>query len=197
LQTENKELKSVIDTLYNQLRTGDLDSLGEVYAPIRGRIVHLAQQRLQREEVEDVVQQTLSTLWQKRSSVRDPEHLMPFLFQILRNKMGDSYRRKKFQREIHVKRKEPMETLRDPESKNPVHLFEEKELERILQEAIELCTAENRLWGKILQLLQQGRSREEIREALGDIPMATVYSRIYRARQHLMRVLKDEFGVEI
>lgn len=111
--------------------------------------------------------------------------------------MGDSYRRKRYQQKIRVPKTGPMESIQDPESMNPEILFEEKELERILQEAIEICAAENRLWGKILQLLQEGRSREEIREALGDIPMATVYTRIYRARQYLMRILKDEFGVEV
>ena len=63
--------------------------------------------------------------------------------------------------------------------------------------AIDICAAENQLWGRILQLLQEGKSREEIRQELGDIPMATVYTRIYRARQRLMEILKEEFGVEI
>ena len=80
MHSEDKVQKSIIEKLYNLLQTGDLDTFGEVITPVRGRIVHLAQQRLQRDDVEDVVQQTLSTLWEKRSSVRDPEHLMPYLF---------------------------------------------------------------------------------------------------------------------
>jgi RNA polymerase sigma factor (sigma-70 family) len=192
-----KEQKSIIKKLFTLLQTGDLDSFGEVISPVRGRIVRLAQQRLQRDEVEDVVQQTLSTLWEKRSSVRDPDHLMPFLFQIMRNKMGDSYRRKRYQQEIRVTKNEPMDSLKDSESTNPELLLEEKELENVLKEAIDICAAENRLWGKILQLLQEGKSREEIRKELGDIPMATVYTRIYRARHTLINILKDEFGVEV
>jgi RNA polymerase sigma factor (sigma-70 family) len=197
LNPRSKESKTTIEKLFIHLQSGDLDYFSKVFSPVRGRIVRLAQQRLQRDEVEDVVQQTMSTFWERRSSIRSPEHLMPYLFQILRNKMGDSYRRKRYQQKIRVPKTGPMESIQDPESMNPEILFEEKELERILQEAIEICAAENRLWGKILQLLQEGRSREEIREALGDIPMATVYTRIYRARQYLMRILKDEFGVEV
>jgi RNA polymerase sigma factor (sigma-70 family) len=192
-----KEQETIIRRLFALLQTGDFDSFGEVISPIRGRIVRLSQQRLQRDEVEDVVQQTLGTLWEKRSLVNDPDQLMPFLFQILRNKMGDFYRRKQYQQQIRVMKNEPMDSLKDSEATNPELLLEEKELENVLKEAIDLCAAENRLWGKILQLLREGKSREEIRKELGDIPMATVYTRIYRARQMLMKILKDEFGVEI
>ena len=192
-----KEHGTIIKKLHALLRTGDFESFGEVISPIRGRIVRLAQQRLQRDEVEDVVQQTLSTLWEKRSSVRDSDQLMPFLFQILRNKMGDSYRRKRYQQKIRVTKTDTMDTLKDSDATNPELLLEGKELENVLKEAIDLCATENHLWGKILQLLREGKSREEIRKELGDTPMATVYTRIYRARQTLMRILKDEFGVEI
>ena len=90
-----------------------------------------------------------------------------------------------------------MDSLKNPGSADPELLLEEKELEKVLREAIDICAAENRLWGKILQLLKEGKSREEIRKELGDIPMATVYTRIYRARQRLLTILKDEFGVEV
>jgi DNA-directed RNA polymerase specialized sigma24 family protein len=90
-----------------------------------------------------------------------------------------------------------LDSLQDPGAPPPELLLEKKELEKILREAIDICAAENRLWGKVLQLLRDGRSREDIRKELGSIPMATVYTRIYRARQRLMEILKDEFGVEI
>ncbi|MGD8540215.1 MAG: sigma-70 family RNA polymerase sigma factor, partial [Candidatus Aminicenantes bacterium] len=159
-----RKQRTIIDKLYALLQTGDLESFGEVISPIRGRIVRLAQQRLQKDEVEDVVQQTLSTLWEKRSSVRDSDQLMPFLFQILRNKMGDSYRRKRYQQKIRVTKTDTMDTLKDSDATNPELLLEGKELENVLKEAIDLCATENRLWGKILQLLREGKSREEIRK---------------------------------
>jgi RNA polymerase sigma-70 factor (ECF subfamily) len=174
-----------------------LDSYNEALSPIRGRIVRLAQYRLQKDEVEDVVQQTLSTLWEKRSSVRDPDHLLPFLLRILRNKLGDSYRRKSRKKETRVPDIELLDSPEDRTSSNPQNLLEEKELMETLKKAIDICAAENHLWGRILQLLQEGKSREDIRKELGEIPMATVYTRIYRARQRLMAILKEEFGVEI
>jgi len=193
----NSGSNGAIEELFDLLQTEDLDSFNEVFLPIRGRIIRLAQQRLQREEVEDVVQQTLSTFWEKRQSVCSPEHLLPFLFQILRNKLGDAYRRKKRQKKARFAMFERLDSLQTQIPPNPEKLLEEKELEKIIKEAIEFCAAENMLWGRIIQLLQEGRSREEIRKELGDIPMATVYTRIHRARQHLIKILKEEFGVEI
>ena len=32
-----------------------------------------------------------STMWEKRDAIRDPGHLLPFLFQVLRNKIGNVY----------------------------------------------------------------------------------------------------------
>lgn len=193
----NEEHTSTIDKLFICLQEDDFESFSKVLPPIRRQITKLAQQRLLEDDVEDVVQQTLSILWEKRGSVRKPENVMSFLFSILRNKVGDAYRRKERQKKHLTGRKEPVETIADPSGSNPERLYEGKELERILKEAIEICAAENKLWGRILQLLQDGRTRDEIRRELGDIPIATVYTRIYRARQHLIKILKDEFGVEI
>jgi RNA polymerase sigma factor (sigma-70 family) len=147
--------------------------------------------------VEDVVQQTLSTLWEKRTSVQDPDHLMPFIFQILRNKLGDTYRRKRLNKSTHFSGPKVLDSIKSSTAETPELLLEEKELGRILRDAIDLCAAENGTWGKVLRLLQLGFSREEIQKELGDIPMSTVYTRIFRARQSLMKILKDEFGVEI
>jgi RNA polymerase sigma factor (sigma-70 family) len=197
MNSSSEERIDVIEQLFNSLQTGDLDTFNEIIVPIRGRVIRLAQQRLQIEDVEDVVQQTLSTFWEKRLSVHDSEHLLPFLLQILRNKLGDSYRRKKRQRKMLRAYKEHLNSTQNKIPKNPEHHLEEQELEEVLREAIAICAAENQLWGKVLQLLQQGLSRDEIRRELGNIPMATVYTRIHRARKRLMRILEEEFGIKI
>jgi RNA polymerase sigma factor (sigma-70 family) len=197
LGSGNRGQRTTIEKLYSLLQTDDLDSFGEAFDSIREKIVRLAQKKLQREEVEDVVQQTLSTLWEKRTSVRNSEHLMPFIFQILRNKLGDTYRRTKKKKETYLSGPKPLNSLKNPHADTPEFRLEEKELGRILRDAIDICAAENGTWGKVLRLLQRGLSREEIQKELGNIPMSTVYTRIYRARQSLMKILKDEFGVEI
>jgi RNA polymerase sigma factor (sigma-70 family) len=197
LHPTDEEQKSTIEKLYILLQKDDFDSFGKALSLLRSRIVRLAKQRLQGEDVEDVIQQTLSTFWEKRKTISKPEHLLPFLFSILRNKLGDTYRRTERRKQKLAARQKSLDSIENPNSSRPEHLYEGKELERILKEAIEICAAENRLWGKVLQLLKEGRSREEIHKELGDIPLATVYTRIHRARQHLIKILKDEFGVEI
>lgn len=197
MNQNNEASYTTIERLFNILQSCDLDYFSEVFAPFHGRIVRLAQQRLQREEVEDVVQQTLITFWEKRHSVCSPEHLLPFLFQILRHKLGDAYRQKKSQRKTHRAIAEHLNSQQGQNRLEPERLLEGKELEIILKDAIELCAAENSLWGQVLQMLKEGRSREEICEKLGDIPMATVYTRIHRARQCLIKILKEEFGLDI
>ena len=192
----SRKQETPIEKLFAVLQARDLDSFDEAFRPIRQKIGRLAQKRLQREEVEDVVQQTMSTLWEKRASVRGPDHLMPFIFQVLRNKLGDAYRRKKLNTEMHVSGPEVLNSLNNQTLDTPELILEEKELERILGRAIDLCASENGHWGKILRLLQQGRTKEEIRKEIGNIPMATVYTKIYRARQRLMKILEDEFGVK-
>jgi RNA polymerase sigma factor (sigma-70 family) len=197
LETGSKKQSTTIEKLYTLLQTGDIDGFDEAFGSIRQKIIRLAHKRLQREEVEDVVQQTLSTLWEKRTSVRGPNHLMPFIFQILRNKLGDAYRLRKQKKATQVSEPKVLDSLKHPKSNAPEVLLEEKELGRILRDAIDICAAENGTWGTVLKLLQKGLSREEIQKELGNIPMSTVYTRIYRARQSLMKILKEEFGVEL
>jgi RNA polymerase sigma factor (sigma-70 family) len=193
----NEEHTSTIEKLFINLQEDDFESFSKALSPIRRQIIKLAQQRLHDDDVEDVVQQTLSVFWEKRRSVQKPEYLMSCLFSILRNKVGDVYRRRDRQKKYLVGSNKQVDAVADPSGSNPERLYEGKELERILKEAIEICAAENQLWGKVLQLLKDGRTRDEICRELGNIPIATVYSRIYRARQHLIKILRDEFGVEI
>jgi len=143
LHSDIKEERIAIEKLFNLLHTGDFDAFGDVISPLRGRIVRLAQQRLRRDEVEDVVQETLSTFWEKRLSVRDPDHLLPFLHQILRNKLGDSYRRKKRWKKIWISKSELQNSVPNPDSAAPEILLEEKEFRRILKQAINTCSIEN------------------------------------------------------
>ena len=189
--------KTLIDRLYDSLRNGDTETFSEVLAPFRERILRLAKQRLGEQEAEDIVQETLSALWEKRRSVQTSDHLLPFLFQILRHKIGNVYLRNQRNQDGRTAQEDLGKRSRNPEETDPGRRFEAHELQRILQQAIDRCARENLLWGRVLQLLREERSRKEIQGDLGNISLTALDMRIHRARKRLREILKEDYGIEL
>jgi RNA polymerase sigma-70 factor (ECF subfamily) len=185
------------EKLFDALRRGDNRALEELLPPLRERIARLAKERLgDAQTAQEVTQETLSAMWTKRESIRDPDHVLPFVFQTLRHKIGSCYLRTRREK-LRVTGLQSHISATSPEAGNPERIAEARELERSITAAIEKCAVEHVMWGKILQLLRSGRTPQEIRSALGDVPMATIHTRIHRARARLIDILRDEFQVEL
>jgi DNA-directed RNA polymerase specialized sigma24 family protein len=187
--------RTPIDKLFDALKKGDEAALQDLLPPLRERISLVAKRRIRGVRSEELTQETLSTLWEKRDSIRTPDHLLPFVFQTLRFKIGDvlmeiqrEQRRQAAEADLH-------DLPADPPTAHPERLTEARALDLIFDRAIATCIAENRVWGRVLQLLRQGCSREDIRRELGNVPMATVYTRIHRARKRLKEILEEDFGI--
>ena len=88
-----------IEEVFDALRRGDQSALQKFFPRLRERLFHLAKQRLGGDRAEEVVQETLTTLWERRDSIEDAGHLLPFLFQVLRNKIGNAYMRAQKERD--------------------------------------------------------------------------------------------------
>jgi RNA polymerase sigma factor (sigma-70 family) len=185
------------ERLFAALREGDEDALRVLLPPLRERLTRFAKLNLRGELAEEVAQETLRTLWEKRSSIEDAGHVLPFLFQVLRHKIGNAYQRARLERASFPSGVEAHDPPAGPRPTDPDRVLEGRELDRILREAIRRCAAENRTWGRILQLLREERSPSEIRRELGDIPMATVHTRIFRARKRLREILREEFRLDV
>jgi RNA polymerase sigma factor (sigma-70 family) len=186
-----------IEDLFDALRKGDEKALERLLPPLRERIVRLAKERLGEAGLaQEVVQETLSEVWAKRESIRDAAHLLPFLFQTLRHKIGNCYLRARRERarsaDLQVG-----DRAAPREAGNPERIAEAEELRRSMIMAIKKCAAEHPMWGEVLRLLRSGRSASEIRDALGDVPMATIHTRIHRARARLREILRDEFQIDL
>jgi len=181
------------DGLYEALRSGDEQRLREQIGPLRVTLLRLAKRRIMEDLAEEAVQETLSTLWEKRDSLRGPPHVIPFTFQVLRNKIGNLIRRSRRRGETGL---ETPQLHRDLESPNPHRIMEGKELAAIVGKAIDVCVRRSEANGLVLRLLWQGRSREEIRAEMGDISLSTQLTRIQRGRILLRQVLAEEFGVD-
>jgi DNA-directed RNA polymerase specialized sigma24 family protein len=186
-----------IEGLFEALRRGDGNALHVLLPPLRVRLTRLAKQRLEGEEAEEVVQETLGTLWEKRLSVRDPGHLLPFLLQTLRYKIGNAYLRARRERSRRSDEDGLPEAAADPSKVHPEALLAASEAESIVARAIQACAAESQVLGEVLQHLREGKSPGEIQRALGNPPMGTVRTRICRARKRLREILREDFHLDL
>ena len=118
---------------------------------------------------------------------------MAFLLQVLRNKIGNVYRRAQ-------RRDEHAPHLPRPSSSPDSHpelALQGREIGDLLERAIAKCTEENETWGRVLELLRAGRTAQEIQREQRDVPLATVHTRIHRARRRLREILRADFQVEV
>ncbi len=186
-----------IQRLVEALRTSDRGAVDELLPPLRARLVRVAKQRVQEELVEEVVQETLATVWEKRESLPDADRVLPFVFQVLRNKIGNVYLRARRTGGRHVGLDEAAAAPAEAPFADPVAQAEAAELERVLGEAMERCGQRSEKNGEMLELLWAGRSPAQMQRELGGISMSTLLSRTHRARRMLREVLADEFGVGV
>lgn len=188
--------RSLAESLFDALRDSDGKALRTLLPALQGRLQAVAKQRLSESLAEEAVQETFETLWRKRDALQGADHVLPFMFQVLRNKIGNAYLRAKRHSEVDVDSPTGEKALRDPAT-DPHLIVEGHEFENVIDLAIERCAAEHEMWGNVLRMLREGRSPAEIRESLGDVPMATVHTRIFRARQRLKQILREHYDVDL
>jgi len=188
--------RSLAESLFVALQNDDEAALRALLPPLRGRLQAIAKQRVAESLAEDTVQDTLTTLWRKRNALESADHVLPFIFQTLRNKIGNAYLQAKRRAEVSAS-SQPGEQGLPRVAMDPESALEGEEFERIVELAIERCAAENETWGVVLRMLRAGHSPAKIRESLGDIPMATVHTRIFRARQRLKQILREEYDIDL
>jgi DNA-directed RNA polymerase specialized sigma24 family protein len=185
--------ESSIQGLYDALRASDRDALERLLPPLRVRLERLAQKRLGGADAEEVVQETLATLWERRGQVAEPAHLLPFVFKVLRFKVGGAYRRMAREHGRRSRRGVRGAPPANPLALHPEALIAGAETREIVSRAIRRCASENAALGRVLELLRDGRSAAEIQEELGELSMGAVRTRICRARKRLKEILREEF----
>jgi len=189
--------RAPIEELFDALQTGDKAALDHHLAPVRVRLCRLAKQRLGESDVDEVVQETLSILWEKRGAVREPGHLLPFLFQILRNKIGAVYLRARRERDRWGDASKLETMAADRLTVHPEALLLAAEHEGIVMKAIQKCAVENDGFGQVLRMLREGSPAVEIQTELGDLPIGAVRTRICRARKRLREILREDFHFDL
>ncbi len=159
------------------------------------RLVHSLEHMLgSREDALDVAQQAFVLAWKKLSSFRRESSFYSWLYRIARNVAISRARRQQIRSgsldQMHdAAGFEPTDTN---QQSAPDHSMEQAEQVAIVQEALKKISDEFRQPLVLKEI--DGFSYEEIAVIL-DIPLGTVRSRIFRARQELIerlqRVIKD------
>lgn len=127
----------------------------------------------------DIVQDTLTKAYRKRSQLKDIKTLDAWLYKILANTWRDQYRSQK-----------PTVSIDDITliaKSGPGEEYERDRIVTSVRSAIEKLNQEQRLVITLVDL--EGLSYSEVAEILG-IPIGTVMSRLCRARNNLKRHLK-------
>jgi RNA polymerase sigma factor (sigma-70 family) len=90
------ELTQADQYLLEQIRQGSADGWAQLVGRFQGRLLAFARARLGAADAEDVVQDTFMVLLQRLGSYRGEASLETFLFAILRRKVADWFRGRRF-----------------------------------------------------------------------------------------------------
>jgi len=144
-----------------------------------------------RDDVDDLAQEVFVKVYHSMKKLRDRTQFKSWLHSIAVNVYVDEQRRRKKRQERFISNERLLETRTDP-SENPGQHLERQELHRRLQEAINRLPEEFRLAIVLREI--QDLSYEEISKTL-KCSIGTARSRIFRGRQLLQQMLKEQLGV--
>lgn len=187
--------ESTDEQLIQQTLSGDRSAFDELVRRHQDRLVHSLEHAFgSRDDALDVAQQALVLAWRKLESFRQESSFYSWLYRIARNVAISRARR-------HRHPSTSLDQLRDAAgfqaadphaAAAPEQPLETREQIQVVREALARVSEEFRQPLVLKEI--DGFSYEEI-AAILDIPLGTVRSRIFRARQelieHLKRSMKD------
>ena len=175
----NREIKFTEED-FEKLKTGDKDSFDLLYEEYYLVLFRTALLILgNKEDSEDVLQDTFVSIYKNAKSLSDFEKLKPWIFSILKNTAYTRYKKRK--------REFPDEFVLDKTEESPVYLGEDDFTEKSeIQDALMNLKEKER---EVLVLYYYNDfSIEEIAKILNTFK-GTVKSRLYRARKNLKKEL--------
>lgn len=181
-------------TLIQQACDGDLQAYEQLVQRYESRLIHSLQQMLRsREDALDAAQDAFLSAWRRLDSFREQASFYSWLYRIAVNAAITRKRRRKLKTSsldhaIDASGAAPEDFRADA---NPSHRSETDETIDLVREALDAISEEFRQ-PLILKEID-GFSYEEIASVLS-IPIGTVRSRIFRARQELTERLRRRLG---
>lgn len=176
---------------FKKLKTGDKDSFDLLYQEYYLVLYRTALLILgNREDAEDVLQDTFVSIYKKARTLSDFEKLKPWIFSILKNTSYTRYKKRK--------REFPDEFVLDKAEESPTYLGEDDFAEKSeIQDA--LMTLKEKEREVLVFYYYNDFSIEEIASICKTF-QGTVKSRLYRARKNLKKELlktQEEYEGEL
>lgn len=167
------------------LQEGQERAFTEIYERYHSLLYIYADKKLQnKQESQDVIQEVLFTLWNKRSNFSIQSTLASYLFTAVRNKAFDLFAHKK----VQAKYLASLQGFMDQSDDATDHLVRENDLRALIEKEIQALPPKMR---EIFQLSRRERlSHREIAELLS-ISEHTVNTQIKRA----LKVLRARLGL--
>ncbi|MFQ6103672.1 MAG: RNA polymerase sigma factor [Candidatus Glassbacteria bacterium] len=146
------------------------------------RITSVARKRVPGWAVQDIVQDTLLVLLRKLSTLRSHDEILPLTFTILRNMIGNHYQGEKTEKKYRAK-----------DFEDPAYDHLEKIETYIYQsEILELCNNLDGDFSRIVKMVLDGYSQDEITKEMGLKTKEALYSRVHRGRKLIKQALKEK-----
>lgn len=179
--------------LLRRARAGSRPAFDVIQRSLQGRVCSFVHHAIGDDpEAEDLVQEAFLSLWVNLGRIRSEEHLLPYLYRIVRNLCYDRLRHRQRTRSLFDRDGEAgtavglAQALAGPAADEVVHW---KLLGRRVEQAMEKLPPCHR---EALHLrFREGFSYEQLAEATG-VDLGTVKSRLHHARRLLAALLPSE-----
>lgn len=175
-----------ISELLRRAQGGDSTAENALFGQLHARTLSLAKRRIRDEQAaQDIAQETVKTALEKYLSADLSRGMLPWVFTILRNKVGNYLKKRRTETAHMARPPAPLEWSAVgvvADDAGSIDLIDS--LEKALGRSTEECR-------RIFDLLLADAPREEIRRAFGDEPIGTTYSRISRCRDKLLQELES------
>jgi RNA polymerase sigma factor (sigma-70 family) len=174
--------------LLARAQQGESQARDEIFALLRRSILAIAKARLTKEDAEDTVQETLMVVHDRFFEFKTLQELEAFARGVLRNKIGNFYRKSPWRQQYQASMEEASEPAYSIDGE-----LDAVELDRVLYQAIRQLKPECRT---ILLELREGFS---VSESNGRRPHSGAQRArpVFGCRQALRRVLLEKFGIHL
>jgi len=190
-----EEPPETLDDLCGRALSGDDEAQTRLYQSLRVRFFQVAKRRVRSDDVEDVLQEGLRIVHLKLRSRRHTDGVLPWSMAILRNVVGNYYRK----RSVEARRIEFPAESRDASDLDEARERAE-EMDRLSRALDVLSRSHPRcgaLYREILRSLDEvgdlpGRSRgamEMVLQRFPNMTPGTIYVALHRCRSRLRRIL--------